>query len=194
MLENEPGEFTFTALAGTPVAEIDAALAGTANTCPLTRSWSSPARPSGDRRRGAEWAGPLSLRRRPRFHPRRALREPRGQLIRSGGKVVKNAAGFDISKLMVGSLGGLGVLAELSFKVFPEPEAYSTLRVPHPTLDDASATLHRLTGPRRWTSSRSTWNRHPMARACGCGWAGWLLRCLERLAHACVRSRAAAIP
>ena len=69
-----------------------------------------------------------------------------GEVVRTGGKVVKNAAGFDISKLMVGSLGALGVLVELSFKVFPKPEAYATLRVPHSTLDDALATLHRLTG------------------------------------------------
>ena len=47
---------------------------------------------------------------------------------------------------MVGDLGALGVLVELSFKVFPKPEAYATLRVPHPSSDDALATLHRLTG------------------------------------------------
>ena len=35
--------------------------------------------------------------------------------------MVKNAAGFDISKLMVGSLGAFGVLVELTFKVFPKP-------------------------------------------------------------------------
>ena len=62
-----------------------------------------------------------------------------------GGKVVKNAAGFDIPKLMVGSLGAFGVLVELTFKVFPKPEAYATLRVPNPSLDAALAALHRLT-------------------------------------------------
>ena len=48
-----------------------------------------------------------------------------GALVRGGGKVVKNAAGFDLPKLMVGSLGQYGVLAEFSFKVFPQPEAYA---------------------------------------------------------------------
>ena len=67
-----------------------------------------------------------------------------GQLIRSGGKVVKNAAGFDIPKLMVGSLGQLGVLVELTFKVFPEPEAYRTLELDCPKLDDALQALYRL--------------------------------------------------
>ncbi len=47
-----------------------------------------------------------------------------------GGKVVKNAAGFDLPKLMVGSLGRLGVIVELSLKVFPRPEATATVRFP----------------------------------------------------------------
>jgi glycolate oxidase FAD binding subunit len=59
--------------------------------------------------------------------------------------VVKNAAGFDYPKLMVGSLGALGVLAEVTFKVFPKPEAYATLRVALPSLDAALALLPKLT-------------------------------------------------
>ena len=46
-----------------------------------------------------------------------------GAVINAGGKVVKNAAGFDIPKLLVGSLGRLGVMTELTFKVFPQPVA-----------------------------------------------------------------------
>ena len=44
-------------------------------------------------------------------------------LINAGGKVVKNAAGFDIPKFLVGSLGRFGVMTELTFKVFPGPIA-----------------------------------------------------------------------
>jgi glycolate oxidase FAD binding subunit len=51
-----------------------------------------------------------------------------GRLAAGGGKVVKNAAGFDLPKLMVGSLGRLGVFVELSLKVFPRPEATATVR------------------------------------------------------------------
>jgi glycolate oxidase FAD binding subunit len=58
--------------------------------------------------------------------------------------VVKNSAGFDLPKLMVGSLGRLGILVELTFKVFPGPEAYATLKVFYPTLDEAMAALYRL--------------------------------------------------
>ena len=50
-----------------------------------------------------------------------------GHVVRGGGKVVKNAAGFDFPKLMVGSLGRFGVMVELTFKVFPSPETYGTV-------------------------------------------------------------------
>ncbi len=48
--------------------------------------------------------------------------DPAGQAIRGGGKVVKNVAGYDLPRLMTGSLGTLGVLAELTLKVAPIPE------------------------------------------------------------------------
>jgi len=50
-----------------------------------------------------------------------------GQRLKGGGKVVKNAAGFDFPKLFVGSIGRLGILYELTFKVFPAPHSYMTL-------------------------------------------------------------------
>ena len=49
--------------------------------------------------------------------------------MRMGGKVVKNAAGFDLPKFFTGSLGRFGVLGEITFKVFPRPEATRTLRL-----------------------------------------------------------------
>lgn len=51
----------------------------------------------------------------------------RGRVISGGGRVVKNAAGFDLPKLLVGSAGRLGVIAELCLKVFPRPQAASTV-------------------------------------------------------------------
>jgi glycolate oxidase FAD binding subunit len=146
IVEYEPGEFTFTALAGTPIAEIDAALAEHGQFLPFD----PPLVEAGATLGGTVAAG-LSGPGRYRYGGVRDFIlgaryvDGAGEAVRTGGKVVKNAAGFDISKLMVGSLGALGILAELTFKVFPKPEAYATLRVPHPTLDDVLATLHRLT-------------------------------------------------
>ena len=51
----------------------------------------------------------------------------RGELLRFGGQVIKNVAGYDLSRLMVGALGTLGVLVEVSLKVLPLPPAEATL-------------------------------------------------------------------
>ena len=53
-----------------------------------------------------------------------------GRLLRMGGKVVKNAAGFDLPKFFSGSLGRFGALAEITFKVFPRAASTRTLRLP----------------------------------------------------------------
>lgn len=52
---------------------------------------------------------------------------PDGTLTRAGGRVVKNVAGYDLNKLYIGSLGTLGVIVEVSFKLAPIPPATSTL-------------------------------------------------------------------
>ncbi|HSD59395.1 MAG TPA: glycolate oxidase subunit GlcE [Burkholderiales bacterium] len=60
----------------------------------------------------------------------------RGQDLRFGGQVIKNVAGYDLSRLMTGSLGTLGLLLEVSFKVLPLPKSELTLRF---ELDEQSA-------------------------------------------------------
>ncbi len=57
-----------------------------------------------------------------------------GREVRGGGKVVKNAAGFDLPKLMVGSYGRMGIITEATLKVFPKPPGNSTLCIQCPSL------------------------------------------------------------
>jgi glycolate oxidase FAD binding subunit len=67
-----------------------------------------------------------------------------GERLMGGGKVVKNAAGFDYPKLFVGSRGTLAFLIDVVFKVFPKPETYNTLIAPFGTLADANAAMLKL--------------------------------------------------
>jgi glycolate oxidase FAD binding subunit len=130
VLDYEPSEFTVTALAGTPLVEISAVLGEHRQYLPCDPPFAARGATLG----GAVASG-ISGSGRQRYGGLRdfligvAMVGGDGVLVRGGGRVVKNAAGFDLPKLMVGSLGTLGVLVELTFKVFPRPESTRTLRV-----------------------------------------------------------------
>jgi glycolate oxidase FAD binding subunit len=145
ILAYDSGEFTFTALAGTPLAVVEAALAEHGQYLPF-----DPPLAARGATLGGTLAAGLSGPGRYRFGGLRdfilGVRyvDGAGEVVRGGGQVVKNAAGFDIPKLMVGSLGRYGALAELTFKVFPRPAQTVTLRVPWPTLARAAAAMQRV--------------------------------------------------
>ena len=145
LTEYEPDEYTFTAGAGTPLTELAAALAGNGQYLPFD----PPLADLGATLGGTVAAG-LSGAGRWRYGGLRdfilgiGFIDADGRLIRGGGRVVKNAAGFDLPKLMVGSLGRLGILTELTFKVFPSPPGHRTIRVDASDLDDALRRIARL--------------------------------------------------
>jgi len=145
VLEYEPEEYTFTALAGTPVTGVETLLAQHGQYLPF-----DPILAQQGATLGGTVAAGVNGPGRQRYGGVRDFLigvrfvDGEGRLVRGGGKVVKNAAGFDLPKLMVGSLGRLGVLVELTFKVFPAPEAYTTLKLDYPHLEIALTDIYRL--------------------------------------------------
>jgi glycolate oxidase FAD binding subunit len=143
--EYDPAEYTFTALAGTPVRTVAEELGRHGQYLPF-----DPPLADAGATLGGTIATGVSGPGRQRYGGVRdfilGLRfvTGAGELVQGGGKVVKNAAGFDLPKLFVGSLGRLGVMAEVTFKVFPRPRSFATLRVDLPGLPAALALMGRL--------------------------------------------------
>ena len=69
-----------------------------------------------------------------------------GKIVKTGGRVVKNVAGYDMAKLLIGSYGTLGVIVEVSFKLFPLPVTRSTFVIPAGTLGIGRDTRRRILG------------------------------------------------
>lgn len=168
IVEYEPAEYTFTAQAGTPVAHVQAALAEQGQYIPFD----PPLAQTGATLGGVVAAG-TSGAGRVRYGGVRdfliGIRfvDGSGELLRGGGKVVKNAAGFDYPKLFVGSLGRLGILTEVTCKVFPEPPAYATLAVDCADLPAALSLTRSL--------SRSKFDINGLDFApSGTGWRVWV--------------------
>lgn len=69
---------------------------------------------------------------------------PNGDIIRAGGKTVKNVSGYDISKLMIGSYGSLGILCEMTLRLLPLPERMETRLFSFSSFTDASDFVTRI--------------------------------------------------
>ena len=80
----------------------------------------------------------------------------RGELLSFGGQVMKNVAGYDVSRLLAGSLGTLGLILEVSLKVLPRPPAELTLKLEMPE-DKALENMNRWAG-QPLPVSASTWH------------------------------------
>jgi len=63
---------------------------------------------------------------------------PKGDIVGAGGKTVKNVSGYDVSKLMIGSQGSLGILCEMTLRLLPLPERMETLVLGFGSLSDAT--------------------------------------------------------
>jgi len=142
----EPTELVITARAGTPLAEIEAALAGKGQMLGF-----EPPHFGATATIGGTLACGFSGPRRPYAGAARdfvlgtTIVNGQGEILHFGGQVMKNVAGYDVSRLMVGALGTLGVLLEMSLKVLPKPAQEITLAFEMPA-GKAISTLNDWAG------------------------------------------------
>lgn len=130
----EPSELVVTVRAGTPLAELQAALAERGQCLAFEppafgASATSPSRATCGGMVAAGLSGPARANAGAvrDFVLGATLLNGRAELLTFGGQVIKNVAGYDVSRLMVGALGTLGLLTEISLKVLPLAPAEATL-------------------------------------------------------------------
>jgi len=128
IISHEPTELVLTARGGTPLREVEATLAEHGQMLSF-----EPPHFDGNATLGGAIAAGLGGPRRPWGGAPRdlvlgvKLLDGQGQILNFGGQVMKNVAGYDISRLLAGSLGELGVILEVSLKVLPAPAKSRTL-------------------------------------------------------------------
>jgi glycolate oxidase FAD binding subunit len=128
VLNYEPTELMLTARAGTPLGELEETLAANGQMLAF-----EPPRFGGPATLGGAVAAGLSGPRRPFTGALRdhvlgvRIVDGHGAVGRYGGEVIKNVAGYDVSRLSVGALGTLGIVLEVSIKVLPRPETERTV-------------------------------------------------------------------
>jgi glycolate oxidase FAD binding subunit len=141
----EPEELVLSARAGTPLAEVEALIAAKDQMLAFEPMDYGPllGGPSGRATIGGVLAANLSGPRRLKAGAARdhflgfSAVSGRGEIFKSGGRVVKNVTGYDLCKVMAGSWGTLAALAEVTIKVLPRPETEETMTVLG--LDDRTA-------------------------------------------------------
>lgn len=137
IIEYEPRELVLTVRAGTTLDEIETAMDSASQMLPF-----EPPHYGEGSTIGGTVASGLSGPRRPYTGAVRdfvlgaRIVSGKGEDLRFGGRVIKNVAGYDVSRLMTGAMGTLGVLLDLSFKVLPKPVQDVTLRY---AFDEATA-------------------------------------------------------
>lgn len=172
----EAKELVLTVRAGTSLERVEAALAAERQMLPFEPPRFGGAPPT----IGGVVAAGLSGPRRPYAGAVRdfvlgtRIVNGKGEDLSFGGRVIKNVAGYDVSRLMAGAMGTLGAITEVSFKVLPLPAAEATLSW---QVDEAAAT--------RWVNE---WAGKPLPLAGTAWFAG---RLLVRLAGAESAVRAA---
>jgi glycolate oxidase FAD binding subunit len=158
----DPAELVITARCGTPLSQLEATLAAAGQFLAF-----EPPAFAGDPTLGGMIAAGLSGPRRMYAGAARdfvlgaRLLGADGELLRFGGQVMKNVAGFDVARLLCGSLGILGIITEVSLKVLPLPRQEETLRLELPVAE-ACLAFERWAG-QPLPLSAAAWHE-------GCAW------------------------
>jgi FAD/FMN-containing dehydrogenase len=147
VVSHQPEEMIVRVRAGTTVSDLDEVLAGGGQMVPLDAL--APERATVGGVLAVGHSGPRRLRYGP---VRDTVLEVRfvsaaGQLIKAGGPVVKNVTGYDLCRLLVGSLGTLGLMAEFVLRCYPRPSTSRWLRSTEPGAADPFEVHRRLYRP-----------------------------------------------
>lgn len=128
IIEYEPADLVVTVQAGTPIHALQERLATAGQFLPLDPPFAGAATIGGTL--ATNVSGPSRLLYGTARDMVLGLRvaTPDGELVKSGGRVVKNVVGYDLNKLHVGALGTAGVVVEVTLKVQPAPGAGATVR------------------------------------------------------------------
>jgi len=146
ILEYQPEELVITACAGTPLKEIEAALKEKNQVLAFEPPhFGEHATFGGAIAAGLAGPGRISVGNFRDFVLGTRILDGKGQNLSFGGQVMKNVAGYDVSRLMPGSMGTLALLLEASVKVLPRPAATATLRC-HISQEKALRTLNEWAG------------------------------------------------
>ena len=151
----EPGALTIVAKAGTPLAEIEAALAAENQRLPFEpmdhrKLLGTAGEPTIGGVVAANVSGPRRIQAGACRDSLIGVRfvDGTGTVLKNGGRVMKNVTGYDLVKLMAGSFGTLGVLSEVSFKVLPSTEARAVLLIERLSVAEAVRAMSvALTSP-----------------------------------------------
>ncbi|MBL4807564.1 MAG: glycolate oxidase subunit GlcE [Rhodobacteraceae bacterium] len=138
----DPGALTLVAQSGTPLAEIETALAAENQMLPFEPMshaivLGNDNTPTVGGMVATNASGPRRIKAGACRDSLIGVRyvDGHGQVIKNGGRVMKNVTGYDLVKLMAGAHGTLGVLTEVAFKLLPSPETQATLRFELPLKD-----------------------------------------------------------